>query len=88
MMSETIPQNELSAILLGTELTFSIKKDPSKPTDFSEGLGVQVTWEREFNALGGLEWLNLGMSEENIELMEQILKENKDLINFEFQKMN
>ena len=43
MMSETIPQNELSAILLGTELTFSIKKDPSKPTDFSEGLGVQVT---------------------------------------------
>ncbi len=43
MMSETIPQNELSAILLGTKLTFSIKKDPSKPTDFSEGLGVQVT---------------------------------------------
>ena len=87
-MSETIPQNELSAILLGTKLTFSIKKDPSKPTDFSEGLGVQVTWEREFNALEGLEWLNLGMSEENIELMEQILKENKDLINLEYQKMN
>ena len=43
MMSETIPQYELSAILLGTELTFSIKKDPSKPTDFCEGLGVQVT---------------------------------------------
>ena len=74
---------------------FSITNSEEKKSDEFEPIhGAQFTckdneydersWRDGSSYTDELEWLNLDLSEENIKLAEEILREDKDLINLEF----
>ena len=77
-------EDEIKAECCPEPFVSEFSSTPSKPSNIGEELSVQIVQEKKFNAANELDWLSSGFSEENLELIEEIINEDKDLINLEF----